>query len=189
MEYDNKFGNIELYLWQIRKSVADVIRERANLIGNVHYFDESEFFFMACRLMLKYMLKRFSMPGKNPIVDIDSIVNELYDRGITFEASNSWYAGRIVSNILLSGIEISINPSGKYPLRLSTTRQHQVRHHHFNRKYASVSGSDLVDIIFLMKELAPRLQAIVHEEYQGRISKTAANRIRRIAKKHRRSMQ
>lgn len=185
MEYDNKFGNIELYLWQIRKSVADVIRERADLIGNVHYFDESEFFFMACRLMLKYMLKRFSMPGKNPIVDIDSIVNELYDRGITFEASNSWYAGRIVSNILLSGIEISINPSGKYPLRLSTSRQH----HHFNWKYASVSGSDLVDIIFLMKELAPRLQAIVHEEYQGRISKTAANRIRRIAAKARRRMQ
>lgn len=184
MQYDKKFGNIELYLWQIRKTLSEEIRKSADLLGNYNRFDEYEFYCIAYRLMLKFMLRRLSRPGKTPIVDIDPIANVLYEKGIPFEASTSLYSVRRISSVLLAGTQISITTysNSQYPLSLSASGEQYC----YNWRLAAVSGSDLVDIIFLMEDLAPRLQSIVHEEYQGRIARTAANRIRRISARHRR---
>lgn len=184
MEYEKKFGNIDLYLWQIRKVMSDSMRKESDFIGHLNYFRESDYYCKAYKLMVTFMLRRFSMPGTTPIVDTESIIDVLHDRGMAFEVSDSWYANRNSSSIQMSGLRHSIMtaPDTRFPLVLTESGES----HNFYRRLAHISGSDLVDIIILMEDLVPRLHAIVHEEYQGRRSRAAANRIRRIAARHRR---
>lgn len=181
MEYDKKFGNINLYLWQATRNVSiemarDCSREE---FGEAVHHDESYYRMQIMTMMTNYLLRRLSKSGEKPVLTRNALIDSLVRRGIAFFTNSYMEADE---EVYIDGNVIDF----AYPdwtfdcITLKDGDWLQFR------DCSRISGDDMIDFIMIMDSLRDRMSELAHEAYTARLSKSKANRIRRIAAKHRR---
>lgn len=185
MEYDKKFGNINLYLWQVSSRIDKMI------LGHKELFlmPEGEYVSIAHTMMLDFFLKRFSRKGDYQMVSYDSLCAALSDHNMGFQASSASWEDKVVSEVRFSGITVrftekdyrtNIHVSLPFSSEFSYTP-------HFSK--CRVTGEEFLACLLMIKTLSDRISAVISGVYSARLAKARANRIRRIAAKARRRMQ
>lgn len=188
MEFDKKFGNIDLYLYQLRCAVA---REMASDCS-ANYFpilDEEYYRTSAVQTMTRFLAKRLSRRGSTQVLDKDSLCNALFRRDISFRASSQWKGDMETTNVCFDRLMIHIFRSGRQGMPVRLVFRPLARGHNIGIYKCSFDADDAIDLMLLVDSLHERIEALVHEEYTARLSRTRANRIRRIAARLRRHMQ
>lgn len=175
MEYDKKFGNINLYLWQATRNVSIEM-------ATYDCFGESHYRMLIMTKMTLFLMRRLSKSGEKPVLTRTALIDSLVRRDITFFTNSYMEAGKETRSIYIDGNVIDfVSPDWTFDcITLKDGDWLPLR------SYSRISGDDIIDLIQVMDSLRDRMSELAHEAYTARLSKSKANRIRRIAAKHRR---
>ena len=181
METDSKFGNIDLYLWQVRHDTAENMRY---IGGHDLLFISYEYFVRrAFTHMLNFLLRRFRKEEDRQMVTYDDLCRALSDHGLEFTAYSAWYNVRKASGVKFSGIDVIFSNSGEsavVSVHLSFCTQPLELH----KSGFMVRREDLMECLLMVETLGGRISGMVREEYAARLAKNRANRVKRTAARH-----
>lgn len=179
MEYDKKFGNINLYLWQATRNVSI---EMARDCSREEFDDEGYYLMGILTRMRNYLLRRLSKSGEKPVLTRKALTDSLVRRGIDFFTNTYTDSGEETRSVYIDGNEIGF-VSPDWALEYIVLKNGPGMH---PRSCSRISGDDMIDLLKVMDSLMDRMSELAHEAYTARLSKSKANRIRRISARHRR---
>lgn len=186
---DRKFGNINLYLWQLRARAFREMWEDSGMLfccfdvttKLIHYQ------WRCCGWLMSCLLRRFMLDGLHSFLKEDELLSELDARGIRYSTSTTIYRmTRRETKVQFSRSIVTIRsrPFHGYALQIQfLPYSYEVC---IPLRLSRIGADDFVDCVLMMESLVGKVHDIVGDEYAGRLSKRKANRIRRISARHRR---
>lgn len=185
---DSKFGNIDLYLWQLRTYVFKEMWKDSQEPFN--FFDVTakliHYQWRGCIWLMSCLLRRFMLDGHHPFLSADELLSEMDARGIYYETSTATYRRRRETKVEFSRSIVVIRSFPFHGTVIQVRFRPNCYEIHLPLRHSRVGAEDFVDCVLMMEALVGKVHDIVGEEYAGRLSKRKANRIRRISARHRR---
>ena len=185
---DNKFGNIDLYLWQLRAHVFKVMWRDSQ--EPFRCFDVTtkliHYQWSGCGWLMSCLLRRFTLDGRHPFLKEGELLAELDARGIRYNMSTTMYKTRRETKIEFSRSIVTIRSSPFHGYVLQVRFLPYSYELLLSLRLSRIGAEDFVDCVLMMEALVGKVHDIVGEEYARRHSKRKANRIRRISARHRR---